>query len=110
MSKLLLPLAAAILCAATAGAQQAHPIRLIAAPDATSQPVFGFAAAVRQLPDGRVLVNDIAKRQLVLLDAALHGASVGADSASGGANSYGPRPGALVAYAADSSLFIDPAD
>jgi hypothetical protein len=45
-----------------------------------------------------------------MFDPALHTASVIADSTSGGASSYGPGPGGIIAYAADSTLFIDPRD
>jgi hypothetical protein len=107
MRKLLLTVAA-VLPASTIAAQ-APAVRLINAPDASSQHVFGAIAAVRQLPGGKVLVNDIIKRQLTLLDPALGSATVVADSASGTANSYGVRPGGLIAYYGDSTLFVDPA-
>ncbi|MDB4874882.1 MAG: hypothetical protein JWM41_1328 [Gemmatimonadetes bacterium] len=100
------------LLAATAplGAQQALPIRLIATPDAASKQTLGLVAAVRQLPNGSVLVNDAAKRQLLMFDRSLATATVIADSTSGGANSYGPAAGAIIGYAADSTLFVDPRD
>ncbi len=91
-------------------AQQPPTVRLIAAPEASSKPTLGLAAAVRQLPNGNVLVNDVARRQLVLLDHTLGAATIVADSTSGGANSYGPRGGAIIGYTGDSTLFIDPAD
>jgi hypothetical protein len=94
---------------AALGAQQAPAVRLIAAPDASTKPVLSIAAAVRQLPNGGVLVNDIVKRQLVLFDNTLANATVVADSVSGGANSYGVRPGGIIPYLADSTLFVDPA-
>jgi hypothetical protein len=101
-----------LLLVAVAGslsAQQTPPVRLINAPDAQSSHVFGFVAGVRQLPDGRVLVNDILHRQLLALDPTLATVAVVADSVDG-ANAYGPGPGSLVAYFADSTLFIDPRD
>jgi hypothetical protein len=106
MRKLLLLLAAA----APLAAQQAPPVRLINAPDASSKPVLGVVAAVRQLPGGRVIVNDIQKRQLWMFDNSLANATVIADSVSGGANAYGPTPGGIIPYFADSTLFIDPRD
>jgi hypothetical protein len=89
--------------------QQAPAVRLIAAPDASTQPVLTAPVAIRQLPNGGVLVNDIVKRQLVLFDPTLANATIVADSVSGGANSYGTRPGGLISYLGDSTLFIDPA-
>jgi hypothetical protein len=90
-------------------AQQAPAIRLINAPDGASKQVLGNAAAVRQLPDGRLLVNDVQNRQLLMLDHSLANISVVADSTSGGASSYGIRPGGIIPYLGDSTLFIDPA-
>jgi hypothetical protein len=90
-------------------AQSAPAIRLINAADASTKPVFGLVTSVRQLPNGSLLVNDVLKRQLTLLDASLTNPVVVADSISGGANSYGTRPGGLIPYLADSTLFVDPA-
>ena len=95
-------------CAAPVAAQ-APAVHLIAAPDAQSKPIFGVVPMVRPLPGGRLLVNDIQKRQLTLLDQALGSPVVVADSAAGTASSYGTRAGGLIAYTADSSLFVDPA-
>ena len=103
LASLLLPAAVA------ARAQQLPPVRLINAPDASSPHAFGSVLAVRQLPDGQLLVNDGGNRQLVLLGATLQPAAIVADSASGSASSYGIRQGSLIPYVADSSLFIDPA-
>jgi hypothetical protein len=94
---------------AVLSAQQAPAVRLLAAADASTKPVLSIAAAIRQLPNGGVLVNDILKRQLVLFDNTLANATIVADSVSGGANSYGIRPGGIIPYLGDSTLFIDPA-
>ena len=107
MRKLLLTVAVAL--PASAIVAQTPAVRLINAPDASSPHTFGMIGAIRQLPGGKVLVNDGIKRQLTLLDASLSGATVVADSVSGTANSYGVRPGGLIAYFADSTLFVDPA-
>src|SRR5215208_1353207 len=88
---------------------QAPAVHLINAPDASSKPIFGMVTNARQLPGGKVLANDILKRQLVLLDPTFAAAAVVADSASGSANSYGIRPGGMIAYLGDSTLFVDPA-
>lgn len=97
------------LASSALAAQQAPPIRLINAPDGASKPVLGMAAAVRQLPSGGVLVNDVQNRQLLLFDRSLASATVVADSTSGGASSYGIRQGGIIAYLGDSTLFVDPA-
>jgi hypothetical protein len=103
MRKLLILLIASPLSA------QMPAVRLINAPDASSAHVFGAVAAVRQLPGGGILVNDVQKRQLTLLGASLASPTVVADSASGGANAYGIRPGGMIPYVGDSTLFVDPA-
>jgi hypothetical protein len=89
---------------------QVPAVRLINAPDASTKPVFGTIVAVRQLPSGQVLVNDIARRQLSLVDQPFATIAIIADSVSGSPSSYGTRPGGLIAYLGDSTLFVDPAD
>lgn len=84
-------------------------VRPLPAPSATSTDSLGSVAAVRQLPNGNVLVNDQTRRRVVLMDSTLKVIGVVADSTSGTANAYGVRPGGLLAYHADSTLFIDPA-
>ncbi len=96
--------------AGAAGAQRAPAVRLINTPEARTKPVLGRVAAVRQLPSGGLLVNDIQKRQLVEFDPTFATETIVADSIDGGANAYGPGPGGLIPYRGDSSLFIDPRD
>ncbi|MFI5257012.1 MAG: hypothetical protein ACHQRK_07105 [Gemmatimonadales bacterium] len=85
------------------------PVRQLPVPAATSAESLGSLAAVRQLPDGRLLVNDQARRRVLLMDSTLKVVGTVADSTSGTANAYGVRPGGLLAYRGDSTLFIDPA-
>jgi hypothetical protein len=84
------------------------PVRQLPTPSSTSIDVLGSLAAVRHLPSGNVLVNDQAGRRILLLDSTLKRVAVVADSSSG-ANGYGARPGGLIAYRGDSTLFVDPA-
>lgn len=93
----------------TLAAQNPPPVRLINLPDAQTKPSFAAVSAVRHLPGGQLIVNDPVRRQLSLLDPSLGTSTVIADSASGGANSYGTRPGGIIPYLGDSTLFIDPA-
>lgn len=90
-------------------AQSPPPVRLLNTADAQTQPVFGLVMGIRQLPNGSILVNDGLRRQITMFDPTLAKATVVADSVSGGANSYGTRPGGLIPYVADSTLFVDPA-
>jgi len=68
---------------------------------------LGSITSVRELPDGRVLLNDGARRRLLLMDTTLKTVEVVLDSLTEVENSYGTRPGGLIAYRADSSLFVD---
>jgi len=88
-------------------AQQAVPIRDLAAVEAKTATSFGNIFGVRPLAGGKVLVNDGIRRQLVVLDANLANPTVVVDSVTEGGNSYGPRAAPLIPYLADSSLFVD---
>jgi hypothetical protein len=61
------------------------------------------------LPGGKVLVNDILRRRVLLFDSTFSQVTVVADSTSSTANAYGARPGGLISYRGDSALFVDPA-
>jgi hypothetical protein len=104
----LLPL---LLAAAPLAAQSPAklPVRPLPAATATSTETVRSLAAVRQLPDGSVLVNDQAGRRVLLLDSTLRLVRVVADSTTDTQSAYGVRPGGLIAYRGDSTLFVDPA-
>jgi hypothetical protein len=101
--------------AGVAGAQAASvatakvSLRQLPAAVATSTDSLGSVAAVRQLPNGNVLVNDQARRRVVLLDPKMKVIGLVADSTSSTQNAYGVRPGGLIAYRGDSTLFVEPA-
>ena len=95
--------------ASTAGAQAKIPVRMLPAATATSTDTIASIAAVRQLPNGNVLVNDQTRRRLIMLDKDMKFVSLVADSTSSTNNAYGVRPGGLMAYRGDSTLFIEPA-
>jgi hypothetical protein len=106
----LVPLLLAAAAAAPVAAQSAAvAVRQLPAPTATSAEVIGSLAGVRQLPNGKLLVNDQAGRRVLLVDSTLTVLGVVADSTSGTANAYGIRPGGLLGYRGDSTLFVDPA-
>jgi len=88
-------------------AQQAVPIRELAAPEARTTESFGNIFGVRQLAGGKVLVNDATRRQLVVLDATFATRTISIDSVATGGQSYGPRASPLIPFLADSSLFVD---
>lgn len=93
------------LCAA----QQLPPIRPLGPIVHTAAEKLGAVSTVRQLPGGRVLVNDIVGHRVLMFDSTLATATVVADSTSATGNAYGVRPGGLIAYHGDSTLFVDPA-
>ena len=106
MKQLTLLLLAAPLSAQTTAKIAVRPLP---APTATSTETVRSLAAVRHLANGNVLVNDQAGRRVLLMDSTLRLISVVADSTSSTASAYGPRPGGLIAYRGDSTLFVDPA-
>jgi hypothetical protein len=61
------------------------------------------------LSDGRVYVNDVVSRRVLLFDSTLATAKVVADSTAVTAKAYGARPGALFAFRADTAILTDPA-
>lgn len=101
-----------VLAASSVAAQQSQPapiVRLIATPDAKSPPALVSPVAVRQLPNGTLLVNDTQRRQVLLFDRDLATFTIVADSAGGAKNSYGAGAGGIIPYFADSTLLVDPA-
>jgi len=69
---------------------------------------MGSVSSTVALPGGKVLVNDILKRRVLLMDSTFTQVTVVADSTSSTANAYGGRTGGLLAYRGDSALFVDP--
>ena len=103
-----LPLGTHAVRAQTSPSRQGPPVRQIATAAAVSKQPIGQLGAVRELPDGRVLVNDVGSRRLLLLDTLLQTERVVLDSASEKENTYGTRAGALIGHRGDSTLFVDP--
>jgi hypothetical protein len=109
MKKLLLVILALLFAAPLCLTQSLPPVRQLGPVTAVAKETLGAVASVRPLPDGRVLVNDIIGRRVVMFDPGLSTATVIADTTSATANAYGIRPGGLIAYRGDSTLFVDPA-
>ena len=84
-------------------------VRKISTASALSTEQLGGVTGVRQLRDGRVLLNDGTRRRLLLLDSTLKLVDVVLDSLSESAEYYGTRPGGLVPFRGDTTLFVDPA-
>lgn len=88
-------------------AQASVPAHALGPLMAESRENYGLIQSVRGLSDGRVLVNDAVKHRVLLLDKNLGLVSVVADSTPGVVNGHGDRPGALIPYVADSTLYVD---
>jgi len=101
----------ALACAATTAAsqpspaQQGVPVVGLTPVSAKTPTTLGAILGVRELPGGRVLVNDAGRRQIKIFDPSLASAMTGQDSAAGTSNSYGSSPARIVPYLGDSTLF-----
>ena len=96
-----------ILVATTAAAQQ-PPIRQLPPIAAKSAVQWNNIQGVRALPGGRVLVNDIVGRKVVLLDSSLAPVTIVADTTPATSTAYSGRIAGLIAFRGDSTLFVDP--
>jgi len=94
--------------AVVAGAQQQPPIRQLPPILAKSAVTWNNILGVRGLPGGRVLVNDIFGRKVVLLDSTLSPITIVADTTPATATAYAGRIASIIPYHGDSTLFVDP--
>ena len=90
-------------------AQQLPPIRQVGSVVTSTSEKLNAVSAVRQLSDGRVLVNDVVGRRVLLFDSSLKTFTVVADTTSATSSAYGTRPGGLIPFRGDTTLFVDPA-
>ena len=97
-----------ILIATTAGAQQQPPIRQLPPVAAKSSVPWSNIIGVRALPGGRVLVNDVFGRKVVLLDSTLAPITIVADTTPATSTAYSGRVASIIPYRGDSTLFVDP--
>lgn len=111
INRLRIPLAIVATSAFPLAAQQAKlpDVRPLAPILARTTEPMGAVSTVAPLPGGRVLVNDILGRRVVMFDSTLALLGVVADSTSATGNAYGARGGGLLSYWGDSALFVDPA-
>jgi hypothetical protein len=99
----------AVLCfAAGHGALgQQQPVREVGSVIATAADSFSVLSVVRVLTDERVVVNDVGRRRLILLDATLRNVVPILDSGSDAKHRYPVDGGTVLPYAGDTSLFYD---
>jgi len=108
-------LTATALSLATTGTLHAQPgistsrpaIRPIGAVAATSAEPLGLVNNIRALPGGKLLVNDMSGRRVLLMDSTFTVLKVVADTTPGNPNSYGGGVASLIAFRGDSTLFVD---
>lgn len=103
-------LCGAVVLACSAGAARAQlpappPVRPLGRITHVAAESLTSVAAAVPVAGGRVYVNDITARRLLLFDSGLTRATVVADS-SGSGEAYGTAPGTLLPYRGDSALFI----
>ena len=101
----------ALTCGAAAAAGQATaqagvPVVGVTAASAKTSTSFGAVLGLRELPDGRLLVNDAGRRQLKVFDRSLATATTALDSISGTPRSYGDYPATILPYLGDSTIFV----
>ena len=106
ITQILATLGTLLFCART-NAQTKPLVLELSKPEAVSATQFGLVLSVVPLANGRLLVNDGARRRLVVLDANLSNASVLIDSVAVGGQAYGPVASPLIPYVGDSTLFVD---
>ncbi len=93
--------------ASAAAPQTPPPIRPLGRVLATSSDSLTTVSQVRVLRDGRVIVNDLLGRRVVLFDSTLQHVTVIADTSAATARAIGARPGGLIGFPGDSSLYVD---
>ncbi len=101
------PPRAAAPAVSTAPAMPGPPIRKIETATHVSTELLGAITGIRQLNDGRVLVNDGTRRRLLMFDSTLQHVTVVLDSVTDVENAYGTAQGSIIPYLGDSTLFID---
>lgn len=93
--------------AQTAPAQQGIPVVNVTPAVARTTTTLGAVLGVRELSDGKLLVNDAGRRQIKIFDPTLANATVALDSAPGASNSYGPRRAEIFPYVGDSTALTE---
>lgn len=102
--------AAAIIVAHSGAAQTAPVVRQIGRLERVAPDSLGFKSVSMALamPGGRVMVNDIRGRRVVMLDSTLSRATPIADTTSTTSNAYGASWATLIRYRGDSALLMVP--
>jgi hypothetical protein len=99
---------ASAVASAVAVAQKAPSVRAIGPLERSSTEALASAATALPMPGGRVLVNDLTGRRLLLFDSTLARAIVVADTSSATSQEYDPRGSSLIRYRGDTALLVNP--
>jgi hypothetical protein len=87
--------------------QQGVPVVDLPAASVQASATFGGPMGVRQLSNGKVMINDGQARQIKLFDSTLTTFTLVSDSTPGSSTYYGPWSTQLVPYFGDTSVFGD---
>jgi hypothetical protein len=96
-----------VAAAQTSPAQQGVPVVNVTPAVARTTTTLGAVLGVRELSDGKLLVNDAGRRQIRIFNATLANATVALDSTPGASNSYGPRRAEIFPYLGDTTAFTE---
>ncbi|WP_145978934.1 hypothetical protein [Gemmatimonas phototrophica] len=102
-----LALAAPTLRAQAPTSSSRPAIRPLGSVKAVSKDSLGTVNNIRALPGGKLLVNDITAKRVLLLDSTFAVLKVVADTTPGNPNAYGGGLASLIAFRGDSTLFVD---
>jgi hypothetical protein len=110
--RLLTPISLLLLASSALGAQPASApppqVRQLGPVEAKAGELLKAVSTARALSDGRVLVNDVLGRRVLLFEKGLATYTVVADTTAATGNAYSSPFGGLLAYKGDTSLFLDP--
>jgi hypothetical protein len=94
---------------ATPSVAQLPPVRPLGPIVATAADALGSVPSVRSLSDGRVLVSDLTRRRLVILDSTLAHPEVVLSPSGAAATVFPARGGTLFPLPGDTTLVLDAA-
>lgn len=98
-----------VLVFASSAAAQLPPVRPLGPIVATATDQWGSTPSIRSLSDGRVLVSDMTRRRLVILDSALAHPVAVLNPSGAAATVYPARGGLLFPRPGDTTLVLDAA-
>ena len=99
---------AVIVASGPAAAQKPPAVRQLGALERRSSDSLASVTQAVAISGGRVFVNDIIGRRLLLFDSTLTHPTVVADTTAATSNAYGYSASSLIRYRGDSALLISP--